>query len=182
MPFTSNTTQGTVVYNPSGFFNQGTVVANDGSALIHTALTSVSEFEIPLGKYERVLGEIALWYDSDNTSEFKFKFKNEDSSGSAIASTMHYSATGIITMDTDADITAAGTSVEAVAVTNTDGDGAVITLDAGSSETDARFARISFNVISSAATNGTLKFYAGEIADAADCHLLAGSYIAWKKF
>tara|TARA_R100001594_G_scaffold1102_3_gene4646 strand:+ start:463 stop:1008 length:546 start_codon:yes stop_codon:yes gene_type:complete len=181
MPFTSNTTQGTVSYQPSGFFNQGAIVANDGSALIHTALTAVSEFAIPMGKYERVLGEIALWYDSDNTSEFKFKFKNEDSSGTAIASTMHYSASGIVTFDTDADITASA-GIEAVAVTNTDGDGAVITLDAGSSETDARFARISFNVISNAATNGTLNFYAGEIADAADCHLLAGSYIAYKKF
>ena len=181
MPFTSNTTQGTVAYNPSGFFNNGTVVANDGSALVHTGLTAVSDFDIPLGKYERVLGEIGLWYDSDNTSEFKFKFKNEDSSGSAITSTMHYSAINLTQFDTDADITASA-GVEAVAVTNTDGDGAVITLDAGSAETDARFAKIIFSVLSGAASIGTLKFYAGEIADAADCHLLAGSYIAWKKF
>ena len=181
MPFTSNTTQGTVAYNPGGFFNNGAVVANDGSDLVHGSLTAVSDFDIPLGKYERVLGEIGLWYDSNTTSEFKFKFKNEDSAGSAIASTMHYSAVGIITFDTDADITASA-GVEAVAVTNTDGDGAVITLDAGSSETDARFAKINFSVLSGAGTIGTLKFYAGEIADGSDCHLLAGSYIAWKKF
>ncbi len=181
MPFTSNTAQGTVAYNPNGFYNNGAVVANDGSDLVHGSLTAVSEFDIPLGKYERVFGEIGLWYDSNTTSELKFKFKNEDSAGSAIASTMHYSAVGIITFDTDADITAAA-GVEAVAVTNTDGDGAVITLDAGSSETDARYAKITFNVLSGAGTIGTLKFYAGEIADGSDCHILAGSYIAWKKF
>ena len=181
MPLTTNTTYGTVNYSPEGFFNQGGVLQNDTSDLVHTGLTAVSDFDIPVGKYERVFGELVIFYDSNNTSELKFKFKLEDSAASAIASTMYYDATATVVQDTDADITAA-TAPEAVTVTSTDGDGPVITIDAASAETDGRFVRISFNVLGGAATNGTLKFYAGEIADGSDCHLLAGSYITYKKY
>ena len=181
MPLTQNTTYGTVNYSPEGFFNRGSVLANDTSDLVHGSLTAISDFDIPVGKYERVFGELVIFYDSNTTSELKFKFKLEDSSAAAIASTMHYDAMATITQDTDADITASA-GVEAVTVTSTDGDGPVITIDAASGESDARFVRISFQVLGAAATNGTLKFYAGEIADGSDCHLLAGSYITYKKF
>ena len=181
MPFTSNTTRGTVTYSPEGFFNQGAVLANDTADFVHTALTNVTDFDIALGKYERVFGELVLFYQSNDTSELKFKFKLADSSASAIASTMYYDCTATVVQDTDADVTA-GTAPEAVTVTSTDGDGPVITIDTGSSETDGRFARISFNVLGNAATNGTLQFWAGEVADSSNCHLLAGSYITFKKY
>ena len=42
MPLTTNTTYGTVNYSPEGFFNQGGVLQNDTSDLVHTGLTAVS--------------------------------------------------------------------------------------------------------------------------------------------
>ena len=184
MPLTTNTAQGTVNYSPEGFFNRGFVLANDTADFVHTALTNVTDFDIAVGKYERVFGEMVLFYQSNTTSELKFKFKLADSSASAIASTMYYDCRATIVQDTDADITVGGTaqSVEAVTVTSGDGEGPVITVEGGGSETDGRFVRISFNVLGNAATNGTLQFWAGEIADGSNCHLLAGSYITYKKY
>ena len=79
MPLTTNTAQGTVNYSPEGFFNRGFVLANDTADFVHTALTNVTDFDIAVGKYERVFGEMVLFYQSNTTSELKFKFKLADS-------------------------------------------------------------------------------------------------------
>jgi len=185
MPLYTNTTLGTVSYQPQGIFNEGTILANDAADFVHDAFTNVSDFDIKLGANERATGNLILWYDSNNTSEFKFKFTNEDSAGTALAGSIFaYSVRQPDQVASDADSSPDnnnGPGRNQVSY-NTDGDGGVITIDISSGNADIRFAEIYFNVLNSTSTSSTLKFYGGEIADSSDCHLLAGSYNAYKKF
>ena len=143
----------------------------------------IKDFDIELGPNEKAIGELTLWYDSNNTSEFKIKFGNLNASGNAVAgSEFIYAAQVIKTIATDGGDNTPTTGLEAVVIRSTDGDGPVIILDTDSSNTDARWTKVEFNVINSTAEHTTLSFSAGEAADGSDCHLLAGSYSAYKKF
>lgn len=184
MTLYTNTTTGTVSYQPKGIFNEGAILANDTADFVHDAFTNVEDFNIKLGPNERVTGNLILWYDSNNDAEFKIKFTNEDSAGTALAGSIFvYRAVNQISpLSNDATTTPSGANIESLLLYNTDGDGGVIVFDTGSNNTDARFAEIYFNVLNSTSTSSTFKFYGGEIADSSDCHLLAGSYNAYKKF
>lgn len=183
MPLYTNTTLGTVSYQPKGIFNEGAILANDAADFVHTGLTNISDFDIKLGANERATGNLILWYDSNNDAELKFKFTNEDSAGTALAGSIFaYRVVNQLSPLSDGNDTPSAANVESVVMYNTDGDGGILTLDTDSNNTDVRFAEIYFNVLNSTSTSSTFKFYGGEIADSSDCHLLAGSYNAYKKF
>jgi len=67
-PFYNNTTYGTVVHSAEGFKQK--ILANDGSDLANTTLATQSALSIPLGGYERIMGE-SDWssYKAPNTAK-----------------------------------------------------------------------------------------------------------------
>ena len=153
----------------------------DRSDFIHTAMTYISEFQVNLGPNERAIGNLNLWYDSNNTSELKLHFKHVDKDDALVIATFGYTAENILEISTNLDGTPT-TGSESIVIYSTDGDGPVITLDAASANVDLRFTKVSFNVISSGNTSTILKLGFQEAADSSDCHLLSGSYIEYKKF
>ena len=56
MAFTSNTTYGTTAYTTGTFYDNGAILANDGSSLSSATLATQSALSIPIGGYERVMG------------------------------------------------------------------------------------------------------------------------------
>ena len=185
MPLYTNTALGTVSYQPKGIFNEGTILANDTADFVHDSFTNISDFNIKLGTNERVTGNLILWYDSNNDSEFQFKFHNEDSAGTALAGSIFaYSVRHPDHNTTDADASPNNDDSPGrnQVIYSTDGTGGKITLDIASGNTDIRFAEIFFNVLNSTSTSSTFKFYGAEDSDSSDCHLLAGTYNAYKKF
>ena len=187
MPLYTNNTKGTVSYQPEGFYNQGTILANDSANFAHDSWTYPSDFYVNLGKNQRVIGNLLLWYDSNNTSELKLHFKHVDKDDALVTATFGYTAENVITISTNVDATPAAAN-ETQVIYSSDGDGPVITLDAHSANEELRFTRLSFNVFDSGSTNTILKLGfqeaadAGAITGATDCHLLAGSSIEYKKF
>ena len=47
MPFTANSTYGTVAYSTGTFYDQSKIVANDGTTLSSATLATVSDLAIP---------------------------------------------------------------------------------------------------------------------------------------
>ena len=179
MAFYSNTTQGTVVYSADGYKQK--ILANDGSDLANTTLATQSALSIPLGGYERVMGKYTIWYDSDDTNEFKFAIKNLDSSDAAIATTIYTDVTARVEASTGAD-TPAAANVEGTGTYSGDGAGEVVTIDVNAT-TSGLLLSVEFNALVTAATKGTLVFQAALITGTGSgTHLLAGSNVVYKKW
>ena len=159
MAFYSNTTQGTVVHSGDGF--QQKILANDGSDLANTTLATQSALSIPLGGYERIMGKYTIWYDSDDTNEFKFRVANLDSSDAAIATTIYTDVTARVEESTSAD-TPAAVNIEGTGTYSTDGAGETITVNVGAS-TSGLFLGVEFNALVTAGTKGNLVFQAALI-------------------
>ena len=88
MPFTSNSTYGTVAYSTGTLFDSSKILANDGSSLSSATLATQSDLSIPIGGYERVQGIYTLWYDTDTTNELSYRIANlAQSDGSTAGAT-----------------------------------------------------------------------------------------------
>jgi hypothetical protein len=139
MAFYSNSTQGTVVHTTNGFYDHGKILANDGSDFANTTLATVSELSIPLGGYERIMGVYNIWYDSDDTNEFKFRVANvaQSDGSTAVATTIYTDVTARTEESTAAD-TPAAANIEGTGTYSTDGEGEVITVDVGKEAPQSR--------------------------------------------
>ena len=181
MPFTANSTYGTVAYTSTGWYDNGLILPNDTSDASGTTLATVSDLSIPVGAYERVIGEYKIWYDSDDTNKFKFRVANLDSSAAAIATTIYTRFEAGVEESVSAD-TPAAVNLEGTGTSSTDGAGEIITIDIGAASTGTLIT-LYFNALSTAATKGNLVFqFANAAGSSAGTHLLAGSSVCWKKF
>ena len=183
MAFNSNTTYGTTVYSTGTFFDNAKIVANDGSSLSSNTLATQSGLTIDLGGYERILGRYNIWYDSDNTNELKFLIKTvKQSDGTTtVASTIYTRAIANVNELTSAGA-AANAHIEATGTSNTDGAGVEVEIDTGV-DTTGTLLTVDFNVLSTAATKANLVFQArNTTGTGAGTHILAGSYVAYKKW
>lgn len=180
MPYYTNNTLGTVSYKPKGFFEEGALLTEDTAQL--GSLAIIKDFDIELGPNERCIGQVNLWYDSDDTSEIEFKFGNLNATGNAIAgSTFAYTGTAIITSAVNTTDSTPAAGVEGITVLSTDGDGPIIRFDTNAGDVDIHWVKIEFNVLNSTSTKSTFALSIGEKADG-DFHLLAGSYSNYKKY
>ena len=184
MPFNTNSAQGTVVYSTPGFYDQSLILPNDGAAFTSDTLATVSELSIPLGGYERVMGQYTIWYDGSNTTEMQFRVANlaQSDGSTAVASVIYTDVTARTEESTAAD-TPGAANIEGTGTYSTDGAGEVVTIDVGA-DSSGLLLKVEFNVIVSAATKGNLVFQAANIAgqSGADTHLLAGSHVVYKKW
>ena len=98
MPYYSNAGQGTVRYSPSGFYDSGLLLDANSASVTNSAtvVTAGTDIQIPLGKYDRVVGEYFIWYDTDADNDFRFCLDTTDSSGSAIASKINYAVQAVV--------------------------------------------------------------------------------------
>ncbi len=178
---TTNTAQGTLNYTTKTFFDQGLILSNDAAALESATPAVETAFNIPVGGYERVLGDAVIWYDTDATNDFAIQLRNFDSAGVTIASTLHYAVQGVIKGDALSSEEAVAAASLSIASTTTTGTGTNLLVR---SDVDQdQFLRVSFNLVSNAATKGTLQFlFANGNGTAAGTHLLAGSYVTYKKW
>ena len=179
MPFNTNSTYGNVVYSSPTWETK--ILTNDGTTLSSATLATVSELDVPIGKYERIIGDLVLWWDTDGTNDLDMRIVNFDSSGSAVATTLHYAAQAVVAGDALSNDEATNAPSLSVASTTTGGTGDQIGFMQGVDQDG--FARVNFNALSTAATNGTLHFqFANASGSSAGTHLLAGSSVCWKKF
>ena len=182
MPFTSNSTYGTVAYTSTGWYDNGLILPNDTSDAGGTTLATVSDLSIPMGAYERVIGEYKIWYDSDDTNKFKFRVASLDSSAAAIATTIYTRFEAGVEESTAAD-TPAAANLEGTGTSSTDGAGETIGIDSTVSDASALFLQVHFNALSTATTKGNISLQLANITgSAAGTHLLAGSNVVWKKW
>ena len=181
MPFTSNSTYGTVAYSTGTLYDNSKILANDGSSLSSATLATQSDLSIPIGGYERIMGVYTIWYDTDNTNELSYRVAVHDSDAAAIASTIATQSVASV-----AEITSGATpsaaSLECTGTYNTDGAGITVGVDNGAA-VSALFLQVTFNILSTASTKGNVVFQAANITgSAAGTHLLAGSNVVWKKW
>ena len=181
MPFTNNTTRGTVIYSPPTW--EIKILANDGSSLSSATLATQSDLSIPIGGFERVMGVYTLWYDSDNTNELSYRIANlaQSDGSTAVATTIAtQSIASVAEITSGATPSAAG--LESTGTFSTDGAGETVGVDVGA-DTSALWLQVHFNAISTASTKGNIVFQAANITGtAAGTHLLAGSYVEYKKW
>ena len=183
MPFHSNTSQNTVIYSSPTWETK--VLQNNltlGASLTETA-GIIDEFKTSIGKYERIIGEVNIFYTSTNANEFSFRFQNVDSDNAYVDTIFNYSVVACIGDVVDSNNAESanlegGTASDAAPNNNT-GRGAIIKLDANSDDSPLA-ATIKFSAIGNEGKNGTLSFQAGGVAGAPV--LLAGSWINYKRF
>ena len=184
MPFTRNSTYGTVAYSTGTLFDNSKILANDGSSLSSATLATQSALSIPIGAYERIQGIFTIWYDTDTTNELSYRIANlaQSDGSTAVATTIAtHSLASVVYTDSAATPSAAG--VECVTTYSTDGAGETIGVDSGVSDASALFLQVYFNALSTAATKANLVFQArNTTGTGAGTHILAGSYVAYKKW
>ena len=168
MPFNQNTTQNTVVYQTSEMPFQA-VLANDTAAHANNnnTLATQSDFTFAIGKYERIMGELNVWYFAHQDKDFKFKLL------APTGSTLRWIADGVGVDDSDLsegeEVTATGTTT-----------GLATSAAAGAGYLSVKF------VIINAGTQGNFNFQwepNNQVDDAGDLtYLKAGSYLKYKRF
>ena len=182
MPLYTNTTKGTVRYSSPTW--ESKLVENDITLgdTISTTAGIIDPFNIPIGKYERVIGEINLFYSSDTNNEFQFRFQNVDSDNAYVDTVLKYSVVGVIAELGEGGLAANAALEGGISQDTTTGQGTEIHLDADSADTPLS-ATIKFVAIGNEAKQGTLSFQASNIAAVSGAAiLLAGSWINYKKF
>ena len=184
MPFTSNSTYGTVQYNTGTFYDQSKIVANDGTTLSSATLATISDLAIPVGGYERVQGLYTLWYDTDTTNELSYRIANLAASdgSTAVATTIITQSIASVALVKAAN-TPSAANLECVTTYSTDGAGETIGVDSGISDAEALFLQVHFNALVTAGTKGKISLQLANITgSAAGTHLLAGSNVVYKKW
>ena len=184
MPFTSNSTYGTVAYSTGTLYDNSAILANDGSSLSSATLATQSALSIPIGGYERVMGVYTIWYDTDNTNELSYRVANlaQSDGSTAVATTIATHSLASVVY-TDAAVTPSAAGVECVTTYSTDGAGETIGVDSGVSDAAALFLQVTFNALSTASTKGSIVLQLANITGSASgTHLLAGSNVVWKKW
>ena len=184
MPFYSNSSQGTVQYTTGTFYDQGKILANDGSPFASATLATVSDLSIPVGGYERVVGKYKIWYDGDDTTEMKFRVANlAQSDGSTAVATTIYTDVSARVSEVVGSNTPSANNQEGVGTFSEDGAGETITIDVNAS-TSGILLEVEFNAIVTAATKGNLVFQAANIdgQTGSGTHLLAGTHVVYKKW
>ena len=176
MPFNQNTTQNTVVYQTSELPIKA-VLANDTAAHANNnnTIATQSDFTFAVGKYERFIGELGVWYFAQQAKDFKYKI-NVPSGG-----TLNIARFGL---PIDADSGGSGNEDKNIvqAVTATTGEIAVATGDVGAG---IGYLKFEFNIIN-AGTAGdfTFQWAPNTAVDNAGylVYLRAGSYLKYKRF
>ena len=183
MPFTSNSTYGTVAYSTGTLYDNSAILANDGSSLSSATLATQSALSIPIGGYERIMGIYTIWYDSDDTNELSYRVANlaQSDGSTAVATTIAtQSIASVAEITSGATPSAAG--LESTGTYSTDGAGETVGVDVGAA-TSALWLQVTFNALSTASTKGNIVFQAANITGSASgTHLLAGSNVVWKKW
>ena len=183
MAFTNNTTYGTTAYTTGTFYDNGAILANDGSSLSSATLATQSALSIPIGGYERVMGVYTIWYDTDTTNELSYRIANlaQSDGSTAVATTIATFSLASVAEATGA-VTPSAANVECTGTYSTDGAGETVGVDVGA-DTSALWLQVHFNALSTAATKGNIVFQAANITGSASgTHLLAGSHVVYKKF
>ena len=185
MPLYTNTSTGTVNYQPEGHQRQLKLLANDfvnstrlsntsiGSSDLtvgSTGFSTVPDFTIPIGPYQTIVGETRLWIDSDSTNEFLQRFITTDPSATtttAVATTIEYSVLGIVEVATganaeaklsgNADATNTAAHLKGLSSRTTNGIGTAIYAPQGASHDGESFLG-SFKVYNNTSTKAELKF------------------------
>lgn len=183
MPFTTNSTQGTVQYTTGSFYDKSIIIANDTDSLSSNTLATQAGFTIPLGGYERVMGKYVLWYDSDDTNELKFIVRTvaQSDGTTAVASTIYTQAIASVLESTSA-ATCLVDKLETSGTSSTDGTGVELEVDIGAATTGTLLT-VDFNVLSTASTKANLVLAArNTTGTGAGTHFLAGSHVLYKKW
>jgi len=186
MPFNSNSAAGTVVYTPGEFFS-GKVLLDDymtdntayGKVGDETAasnegatLRDLSDLNIPVGKYERLILKYKIFFNSGDDADFKYEVALVDSTGSDITPTF-VRATDVYIDPTATTVTANNSAVESAinaaqtCVCTGDGNG-VLDLNI---------------ILKNTSTQGTLKLQYAQNTDHADrVTIYAGSYVEHQRW
>ena len=142
---------------------------------------SIAPWEISLGKYERCVGEVFIWYNSDNANELVFRMGNFQKGSNTTALTGAV-ACSVIGTDELGGTATTDRIVGTIQRHATDGIIGDIIMDSGNDNTPL-FVRVYFRFISDSAENGTIKFQArNRTAADNESDILAGSYINYRKF
>tara|TARA_R100000700_G_scaffold10357_2_gene15027 strand:+ start:574 stop:1014 length:441 start_codon:yes stop_codon:yes gene_type:complete len=73
MPLYTNTTAGTVTYSSSAV-NYQSILANDTDSVNNSnTVAAQSDFTIALGKNERIIGELGIWYFAHQNKDFRYQ-------------------------------------------------------------------------------------------------------------
>ena len=114
MPFYSNSTYGTVAHTSGTFYDQGKILANDGSSLSSATLATQSALSIPVAGYERVMGIYTIWYNTDTTNELSYRISVLDNADTpaAIATKLATHSLASISEATASSATASAANLE----------------------------------------------------------------------
>ena len=171
MPFYNNAAQGTTRYSPTGFYDSGLLLDANSASVTNsvTVVTAGTGIQIPLGKYERVVGEYFLWYDTD-------------AAGTAFNSNINYAVQAVVGGDALGSETATNAPSLSASATVTNGQGTELLLvDDGDED---HFARVAFKIENQTATVGKidLLFAQGTATGSTATLIYAGSHVMYKKY
>ena len=184
MPFYNNAAKGTTRYSPTGFYDSGLLLDANSASVTNstTVVTAGTGLQIPLGKYERVVGEYFLWYDTDADNDFRFCIDTTDSDGTAFNSNINYAVHAVVGGDALGSETATNAPSLSASATVTNGQGTELLLvDDGDED---HFARVAFKIENQTATNGKidLLFAQGTATGSTATFIYAGSHVMYKKY
>ena len=179
MPF--HTSGNNVVYSSPTWTQQfiESDIVEIGDAI---ASGTIAPWSVSLGKYERMVGKIVLFFNSDDNNHLFFRMRNIDKDGAAVATSIKYGAVATIATVTEGASLASNRLHGGMAVATTNGTGTTIKIDSNSSDTPLSMV-INFAALSTAGTHGTLETQVANITTAAgSSQILAGSYISYRRF
>jgi len=184
MPLTTNASTGTVTYSPEGFYNSGAILDANSTSVTNsvTVVSAGADLQIPLGPYERVIGQYRIWYDTDADNDLRFCLDTTDSAGTAFNSNINYAAQGVVGGDALGSETATNAASMSVSATVTNGQGTELLLvDDGDED---HYVTVSFKIENQTATKGKVDFlYAqGTATGSTATYLYAGSHVMYKKY
>ena len=179
MPF--HTSGNNVVYSSPTWTQQ--FIESDIALGDAIASGTIAPWSVSLGKYERMVGKIVLFFNSDDNNHLFFRMRNIDKDGAAVATSIKYGAVATIATVTNEAALASNRLHGGMAVLTTNGTGTTIKIDSGSSGDSPLSMVINFAALSTAGTHGTLEVQASNITAAAgESDILAGSYISYRRF
>ena len=185
MPFYSNSTYGTVAHTSGTFYDQGKILANDGSSLSSATLATQSALSIPVAGYERVMGIYTICYNTDTTNELSYRISVLDNADTpaAIATKLATHSLASISEATASSATASAANLECTGTYSTNGTGVTINVDTTVADASALWLQVSFNAQLTANTKGNIVFQAANITGTATgTNLVAGSNVIYKKW
>ena len=156
MPFISNSTTGTVTYSP-GVTNHSLILPNDTANNNSATLVEISEFEIPVAKYERYVVKYHLFTTHNATADLKVKVDVPASPTIYRAQLVSGGDEGTTTLPSEADLE--------------------LTTDTANDIVEVKF------LIHNGANAGEIKFsFAERDASGGGVIILGGSYAEYSRF